>query len=251
VTEPTVARSDRPFGTLHRRAAEVRARERGKTLFGKLFANQTIRAGALGVAFTVAFAAYANAEDADLARGEQLYALCTQCHMADGGGSSEALAPAIAGMPSWYVEMQLKNFASGIRGLHAEDTGGLRMYPMSLWLRSESDQKAVAAYVASMTPTQPSKELAAEGNAALGAGYYAVCSGCHGASAEGNQGMGAPPLAGQSDWYLKSSIEKYRDRVRGAGAGDPYGVAMQAMVGTLADDTAIIDVIAHIESLGN
>ncbi|MCR9093222.1 MAG: c-type cytochrome [bacterium] len=199
----------------------------------------------------IASAGVAIAEDGDLARGEELYALCTQCHMADGGGSREALAPAIAGMPEWYVEMQLKNFANGIRGLHAQDTGGLRMYPMSQWLRSEADQKAVAAYVASMPPAPLEKQLEEEGNAALGAGYYAVCSGCHGAAAEGNQGMGAPPLTGQSDWYLLSSIQKYRDKVRGSGAGDPYGVAMQAMVGTLADDTAIIDVIAHIESLGN
>ena len=222
-------------------------------MFGKLFATKTIRA-VLASTIVLGAAGIANAEDgdnsADLARGEQLYALCTQCHMTDGSGNSEALAPAIAGMPSWYVEMQLKNFANGIRGLHAEDTGGLRMYPMSQWLRSEADQKAVAAYVASMTPVRPAKELEQEGNAALGAGYYAVCSGCHGAAGEGNQGMGAPPLAGQSDWYLLSSIQKYRDKVRGSGAGDPYGVAMQAMVGTLADEAAIVDVIAHIESLG-
>jgi len=221
-------------------------------LFGKLFAHNTVRAF---VAATIVIAAtgLANAEDeanaGDLARGAELYALCVKCHMADGGGNSEVLAPAIAGMPAWYVEMQLKNFANGVRGLHAEDTGGLRMYPMSRWLRTEADQKAVAAYVASMTPVQPEKELAEEGNPALGAGYYAVCSGYHGAAAEGNEGMGAPPLSGQSDWYLLSSIQKYRNKVRGSGSGDPYGVAMQAMVGTLSDEAAIVDVIAHIESL--
>lgn len=220
-------------------------------MFGKLFANTTVRA-IVAATFAIAVAGLANAEDGsagDLARGQELYALCVKCHMSDGGGNSEVLAPAIAGMPAWYVEMQLKNFASGIRGLHAEDTGGLRMYPMSRWLRTEADQKAVAAYVASMTPVQPEKELEEEGNPALGAGYYAVCSGCHGAAAEGNQGMGAPPLAGQSDWYLLSSIQKYRNKIRGSGSGDPYGVAMQAMVGTLADEAAIVDVIAHIESL--
>ena len=170
--------------------------------------------------------------------------------MVDGSGNSESLAPAIAGMPAWYVEMQLKNFKNGIRGLHAQDAGGLRMYPMSKWLRSEADQKAVAAYVASMPPVTLTQEVAG-GNAALGAGYYAVCSGCHGAGGKGNEGMGAPPLVGQSDWYLLSSIQKYRAKVRGSGTGDPYGAAMQAMVGTLADDAAIVDVIAHIQSLGN
>ena len=192
----------------------------------------------------------ASAED-DLARGEQLYALCVKCHGAAGGGNSEVLAPAIAGMPSWYVEAQLKNFKSGIRGLHAQDTGGLRMYPMSLWLREESDQKAVAAYVASLPAAKPPHELDEAGDAAKGAGYYAVCSACHGQAAEGNQGMGAPPLAGQSDWYLLSSIQKYKATIRGSGEGDPFGAAMQGMVATLPDEQAILDVIAHIQSLEN
>lgn len=192
----------------------------------------------------------AGAKDA-LARGEQLYALCVKCHGANGGGNSEALAPAIAGMPAWYVEMQLKNFKNGIRGLHAGDTGGLRMYPMSLWLRSEADQKAVAAYVANMSSVAPENELADAGDAARGAGYYAVCSACHGADASGNQGMGAPPLKGQSDWYLYSSIKKYKAGIRGSGKGDPFGAAMIGMVATLPDEQAILDVIAHIQSLEN
>lgn len=220
---------------------------------GKLTLNTTIRVLSLAALIaTIGGASVATAEDeagADLARGEQLYTLCTQCHMADGGGDSDALAPAIAGMPAWYVEKQLQNFKSGIRGLHAGDTGGLRMYPMSLWLREEADQKAVAAYVASMTPVAVENELEEHGDAGRGAGYYAVCGACHGASAEGNQGMGAPPLTGQSDWYLLSSIQKYKTSVRGSGEGDPFGPAMIGMVATLPDDNAILDVIAHIQSL--
>ena len=224
-------------------------------MFGKLIGNTTIRvlplAAALSVAAMVGISSAAFAEDgeADLARGEQLFVLCTQCHATDGGGNSEFLAPAIAGMPAWYVEKQLQNFKAGIRGLHAGDTGGLRMYPMSLWLRTEADQKAVAGYVASMPATDPAHELEEHGDAAKGAGYYAVCGACHGAGAEGNQGMGAPPLTGQSDWYLFESIKKYKGSVRGMGKGDPFGAAMIGMVATLPDDNAILDVIAHIQSL--
>jgi cytochrome c oxidase subunit 2 len=93
--------------------------------------------------------------------------------------------------------------------------------------------------------------MATAGDAARGAGYYAVCSGCHGAAGEGNELMGAPPLVGQSDWYLYSSINKYKSRVRGSGAGDPFGAAMQGMVSTLPDDNAVLDLIAHIETLSN
>ncbi len=206
---------------------------------------------AFSLALAVVASGGAAAEDgpADLDRGEQLFELCTQCHGANGGGNPEALAPAIAGMPAWYVEGQLKKFKDGVRGLHAEDTGGLRMYPMSLWLRSEADQKAVAAYVASLPAVPPTNALEARGNASAGQGYYAVCSACHGVQGEGNEGMGAPPLAGQSDWYLFSSIKKYKDSVRGSLPGDTLGPAMIGMVATLPSDDAILDVIAHIQSM--
>ena len=186
---------------------------------------------------------------ADLARGEQLFELCSQCHGANGSGNSQFLAPAIAGMPAWYVDMQLKNFKSGIRGLHADDRGGLRMYPMSLWLREDTDRQAISAYIASMLPTDSDRELTYKGDAAKGQGYFAVCSACHGADAGGNPGMGAPPLVGMSDWYLYSSIQKYKSGIRGSGVGDVYGPAMIGMVATLPDDDAILDVIAHIQSL--
>lgn len=186
---------------------------------------------------------------ADLDRGETLYALCTQCHGANGAGNREALAPAIAAMPAWYVEMQLKNFKNGIRGLHHADTGGLRMYPMSQWLTDDGDIASVAAYVANMPETDPPRELEEEGDAEKGQAYYAVCTACHMPDASGNQGMGAPPLVGLSDWYLYSSIQKYKSGVRGSAPGDPFGAAMRGMVGTLPNDQAILDVIAHIQSL--
>ena len=80
-------------------------------MFGKLFQNTQI--GALALAMTtlvVTTPATAEDEGADLARGETLFELCVQCHGYSGEGNAEALAPAIAGMPAWYVEAQLKNF---------------------------------------------------------------------------------------------------------------------------------------------
>ena len=216
-----------------------------------LFRCSSAAALAVSVFIGVTHAGSALAEgEPDLARGEKLYELCVQCHAANGGGNSQALAPAIAGMPAWYVDGQLKKFKTGVRGLHPDDTGGLRMYPMSQWLESEADQASVAAYVASMPAVETAAELPVEGDAAKGAGYYAVCSACHGPNAGGNQGMGAPPLAGLNDWYLQSSISKYKSAVRGSGPGDALGSAMIGMVGTLPDDQAILDVIAHIKALG-
>jgi cytochrome c553 len=225
-----------------------------RNMIGKPISNLAIAAlfilASAALPVTNAQAQDAAGGSADLARGEKLFQLCTQCHGVDGGGNSDALAPGIAGMPVWYLEAQLTKFSTGLRGLHAEDTGGLRMYPMSLWLREEADQKDVAAFVASLPAVQAMNELHDEGDAAKGAGYYAICSACHMPDGSGNKGMGAPPLAGMSDWYLQSAITKYKAGIRGSTPGDTLGPAMVGMVATLPDDKAILDVIAHIQSLG-
>jgi cytochrome c oxidase subunit II len=198
----------------------------------------------------VVSAGLATAQEAagDLAKGRELFQLCSQCHGANGGGVAANLAPAIAGLPAWYVEAQLVKFKSGQRGLHAQDMGGLRMYPMSRWLQNEGEQKAVAAYVASLPAVAPGATLAS-GDAAKGQTYYAVCSSCHGPDGAGNQGMGAPPLTGLNDWYLLTSIQKFKKSIRGALPGDTLGPVMVGMVATLPDDAAVLDVIAHIETL--
>ena len=184
----------------------------------------------------------------DLERGEDLYGLCTQCHGADGAGDPLALAPSIAGQAAWYVEAQLKNFKNGLRGMHAQDTGGLRMYPMSLALKSDEDIAAVAAYVASLPA--PELEPTVVGNASAGQGYYATCTACHGPEGAGNQALNAPRLVGTSDWYLVESLKKYKAGIRGGNPGNPNAVMMRGMAMSLADDQAINDVVAHILTLG-
>lgn len=218
---------------------------------------EKLTATALFIGFIVMSAGSSVAQDAgasdagaNLARGEQLFQFCTKCHGAQGGGNSAALAPGIAGMPAWYLEGQLQKFKSGVRGMHPDDTGGLRMYPMSQWLRTEADQEAVAAYIASLPPVEGPHELVEAGDPARGAGYYAVCSACHMADGSGNEAMGAPPLTGLSDWYLMTSIRKYKAGIRGSSPGDALGAAMIGMVATLPDEAAIRDLIAHINSLG-
>jgi len=183
-------------------------------------------------------------------RGQALFALCTQCHGAAGIGNRDALAPAIAGLDQWYVEAQLKKFRSGIRGKHPQDMGGLRMHPMALWLQDDADLAAVAGYVASLAPTRPAPQLTG-GDSARGKQLFTPCVACHGIDASGNQAMNAPALKHASDWYLLSSLQKFKDGIRGADPADPMGAIMRAMAGTLPDEQAMRDVIAHITTLGN
>ncbi|HEX2459492.1 MAG TPA: c-type cytochrome, partial [Vicinamibacterales bacterium] len=79
--------------------------------------------------------------------GAELFEACVPCHGAAGEGSSTLGAPAIAGLPAWYVSAQLERFQTGVRGQHADDVQGLRMQAMSRQLRSEMETMAVARHV--------------------------------------------------------------------------------------------------------
>jgi cytochrome c oxidase subunit II len=189
----------------------------------------------------------AGARAQDTERGHQLFKLCAQCHGDDGAGNAETLAPAIAGLPAWFVTAQLEKFRKGARGTHFDDIAGMRMRPMSMWLRGDEDVANVAAYVASLPKTNPAATLAG-GNAESGKVRYPLCASCHGVNGEGNQAMNAPPLAGTSDWYGLSALQKFKAGVRG-GMQDPSGAIMRGMASSLPDDQAMLDVVAYISTL--
>ena len=184
----------------------------------------------------------------DLARGEQLYQLCNQCHGERGEGMRLSLAPAIGGLPEWYVLKQLEGFRAGYRGQHFDDISGMRMRPMARTLASEQDVQAVAAYVASLPAARPEPELEG-GDAARGAALYAPCTACHGPDGSGNQALGSPPLTLSNDWYQLTQLQHFKAGVRGTKPGDANGALMRPMSMTLADEQAMRDVIAYIVTL--
>ena len=188
------------------------------------------------------------AQGEENARGANAFGLCAQCHGAAGDGRQEYGAPAIAGLPLWYVQRQLENFKSGARGTHFDDLTGMRMRPMALSLNHEGDLEAVAAYVASMPAAAPEATVAG-GDADMGKNRYMLCASCHGINGEGSEPQGGPPLVGQSDWYIKSSLEKYKHRIRGGDNRDTWGLMMAPMALTLTDEQAVNDVVAHIMTL--
>ena len=87
------------------------------------------------------------------------------------------------------------------------------------------------------------------GNATIGAAQFSVCASCHGQQGEGIAAMNAPKIAGQSAWYLKRQIMNYKKGLRGTHADDVFGQQMIGMVATLADEQAVDNVIAHIQTL--
>ncbi len=179
--------------------------------------------------------------------GKELYAACVNCHGKDGYGQQNIAAPAIAGLPAWYLEAQFYKFRTGVRGAHPDDLEGLRMRPMSRQMLDDGEIKAVVAYVASMPVKNQARTI--EGDVVAGAQSYATCTACHGPDGKGNQALNAPPIVGQHDWYLVSQIKKFKTGVRGAHPKDVTGAQMRPMAMTLADEQAMKNVVAHIGTL--
>jgi cytochrome c oxidase subunit 2 len=175
--------------------------------------------------------------------------LCLACHGPDGAGNVALNSPAIAGQESWYLETQLKNFKSGIRGTHKDDIYGMQMRPMAMALADDAAVSEVAAYISSMAAAQIDDTIG--GDAAAGKAQYAICAACHGAEATGLQNMNSPNLTLQQDWYLVKQLQNFKSGVRGADPKDVFGMQMRPMAMILQNDQAINDVVAYIVSLRN
>lgn len=184
---------------------------------------------------------------AGVGRGEVLYGRCLPCHGADGSGNQQVGAPAIAGLPEWYLLEQLAKFRDGVRAYHPDDVTGLRMRPMMLSLADDYDLQGMAAFVASLPPVELAPVV--EGDAAKGQVGYATCVACHAADGSGNEAMKAPPLKHLPDWYVVAQVEKFKAGIRGAHPKDVTGAQMRGMAMTLADEQAIRNVAAYIQSL--
>jgi cytochrome c oxidase subunit II len=180
-------------------------------------------------------------------RGHEVFETCVPCHNADGSGNPAFGAPNIAGMKEWYVEEQLEDFRSGVRGAHFSDVEGIRMRPMALSLTSEADIKDVAHYVETLPPVRHASSL--PGDPKAGEALYATCGACHGDTGAGNQDLKAPRIAGVDDWYLATELRKFRSGVRGTSPKDTGGRLMRPMARGLAGEDAIRNVIAYTETL--
>lgn len=180
-------------------------------------------------------------------RGKAVFGLCISCHGPTGQGNASIGAPAIAGLPSWYIETELKNFMSGARGQHPSDDSGNRMRPMARTI-TQDDIIQVAAYVSKLTPYSPMASVG--GDAEKGKAYFGVCIACHGTKAEGNPAVHAPPLKLSNDWYLVRQLVNFKSQIRAYdGTKDPIGISMRGMAGTLPNEQAMKDVITYAQSL--
>ncbi len=189
----------------------------------------------------------ARAEDI-LQQGKRLYSLCSACHGPRALGVQQYRAPALAGLPDWYLVDQLTKFRDGRRGAHPDDVAGLLMRPMSRALQREKDVKAVAAYISTLQPKLP-KVTVTGGDPQMGQTLYMVCVACHGANLEGNKELRSPGLKYLPDWYQLAQLKNYKNAIRGTDATDPQAMQMQAVTMGLQNEKMMIDVVAYINKM--
>lgn len=172
--------------------------------------------------------------------------VCASCHGAKAMGNDIVDSPALAGQSAEYLERQLVNFASGLRGADPEDKSGGQMIEMAKLLKTDQQKLDMANYLGALPP---SKSTPAEGDVANGFKYYQACGSCHGPNAQGNDSLQAPRLEGLSAAYLKRQHEGFIKGYRGNTKGDIFGRRMAMMATTMTDEKILTDVIAYITSV--
>ncbi|MEZ5594845.1 MAG: c-type cytochrome [Pseudomonadales bacterium] len=182
--------------------------------------------------------------------GRELFFSCAGCHGADGAGDPAKGAPNLTGLSAVYVARQMRAFATGRRGAHADDFFGSQMTlmaPIYVDASFAPDDRLtpLTNFVAALPwRTAPSRF---DGDAARGAAAWTACATCHGARGEGNPAMAAPRLAGVSDWYLVRQFNNYRTGIRGATPGDMDGLVMAATArGASLGDSDLADIAAWL-----
>lgn len=174
------------------------------------------------------------------------FVYCTVCHGVQVKGNPVIEAPRLSGMDAWYVERQLLAFKKGWRGTHEDDLIGMEMQPMAAILSDEEITQA-ARYVSAVASEPPPVTI--DGDVQRGQTLYATCQACHANDGGGVEALGAPALTGLNDWYLLRQTRNFKDGTRGSHEDDIRGAQMRAAAQVLADDKAIRDVVAYINSL--
>lgn len=172
------------------------------------------------------------------------YQQCAACHGASGEGNHSLNAPAIAGLSQSYLARQLRNFHSGIRGNHPQDTLGQQMQAMTKALDKDKDIPVLVAYLATLTPSNLAQQT--QGDLTNGSRYYqGKCGACHGGQAQGNEAFNAPRLAGQDSAYLKRQMHNFANGIRGTHSDDKYGRQM-AMMAKTTSGKELDDILHYI-----
>lgn len=171
---------------------------------------------------------------------------CPVCHGSYLGGNAMLEAPNLTVLPDWYIRQALTSFRQNWRSYHATQSSVMDMHDQAVAL-SEQDIEQAMAFIAEQPKhiSQPT----VQGDIEHGKALFMSCAVCHNADGMGNRQLNAPPLAGQSDWYLFNQLSDFLANQRGSHPQDANGQMMRAAVSVLTSEQDSRDVIAYINTL--
>lgn len=173
--------------------------------------------------------------------------ICMPCHGTSACGNQQIGTPPLAGLPTWYLRVQLEKMKSGIRGGDSNDTEGHLMYKAIQPLTPSQVTEAILTI--SQFPALPKKNKV-QGDLRNGEYLYKTsCIDCHRYNGMGDLFFKSSPLALLLDWYLRKQILKFRDKTRGSHIEDKHGTRMQLEVSHLKTEKDILDILAYINGL--
>jgi len=172
---------------------------------------------------------------------------CAPCHGGSGAGYASEFSPKISGQEDWYLSRQLANFRNDLRGAHDSERWAKQMnFHIKDFAPAQLD--SFVAYIGTLQDTPA--EVTIEGDTTRGQQLYAqTCSLCHGENGMGNPALNSPRLAGMSDWYMVTQLQKFRTGLRGDHPEDIFGLQMVPFAMALPDEQALLDVVAYINLL--
>ena len=159
--------------------------------------------------------------------------VCATCHGLRGEGRKELFSPSIAGLPDWYVVLQMEKFRRGFRGL-PPDHAGMAMRSIASALPSNA-LPALAAYVSSLE-RHPTEGPGPEDLSRTAEYFFENCAPCHRYNAHGERVFHSAPLTLLPAWYAEASLRKFRDKIRGGHPEDESGKKMQEKTAGLTDE---------------
>ncbi len=207
--------------------------------------SERLSAALLLLALGVAGCGRSSPEEA--ARAASLFTECAACHGSRGEGNREVGAPDIAGLPAWYVQMQLRKFQIGHRGYAPADSAGRRMAVAAAALTRAADAALIADWVADLPAVPPTPTL--DGDAEAGRVAYQACIVCHESDGSGRRDKKAPPVTGLADWYFVAQLRAFRDGWRGTKSNDVSGFTMMRPVSIPLSNADIVNLAAYAATL--
>lgn len=154
------------------------------------------------------------------------YAHCVSCHLHDGSGRPDGSIPRLNGQRRSVLENKLYRLRVGVMRLPVMDP-----YARTLLPKEIGD---IAKYLSELPDLRVAPSQANEEERARGATLYVQhCVSCHGANAEGSDGLFASRLCGQYAGYIERRLEEAAAGTRGAADAIMQGVVKAVPVADL------------------